>query len=199
MAENGALKRRPQLADSIQKLDEMVDGLATAIPGAVAESVREVLGPALAAAITDAVRDAVKEAVAEAVKQAVAELAAKMPSVPAPPTPPPPPPAPPKPGVWEKVTAALARWKKGAGRKVAPAVARLALGWGVMRLIGGSTVRSRTATAVTALTGTLAGLVGVAAGPVGSAVLLGLATGVIAATAVWAAPAAQLLVAVREG
>ena len=60
--------KRPQLSDAIDKLDQMVDGLATAIPGAVAESVREVLGTALVAAIKDAVQEAVRIAVGEAVR-----------------------------------------------------------------------------------------------------------------------------------
>ena len=47
MTQNGTLRsKRPQLTDSITRMDEMVDGLATAIPGAVADSIREVLGPA---------------------------------------------------------------------------------------------------------------------------------------------------------
>ena len=39
------------------------------------------------------------------------------------------------------------------------------------------------------------GVVGFGAGPVGSAALLGLAAGAIAAAAVWAAPAVQLMAA----
>ncbi len=59
---NGTLRpRRPQLADSIERLDAMIEDLSSAIPGAVGESVREVLG----AAIKDAVKAAVAEALAE--------------------------------------------------------------------------------------------------------------------------------------
>ena len=62
---NGTLRaRKPQLADSIEKLDQMVDDLSLAIPGAVADSLREALGAGFAAAI----KDAVKAAVAEALK-----------------------------------------------------------------------------------------------------------------------------------
>ena len=50
---------------------------------------------------------------------------------------------------------------------------------------------------VTALIGTAAGLVGLAAGPVGSAVLLGLVAGAATATAAWAAPVVSLVAALR--
>jgi hypothetical protein len=57
MNQNGTARaRRPQLADSIQRLDELLDGLATAIPGAVADSVREVL----AALLPEVVRAAIE-------------------------------------------------------------------------------------------------------------------------------------------
>ena len=55
--------KRPQLSDAIDKLDQMVDGLATAIPGAVAESVR---GP------RDSIGGGSQEAVQEAIRTAVA-------------------------------------------------------------------------------------------------------------------------------
>ena len=62
MGENGTMRqRRPQLHESIERLDEMIDGLAVAIPGAVADALRAALGPAFAAAIKDAVTAAVKK------------------------------------------------------------------------------------------------------------------------------------------
>lgn len=192
--QNGTLRsRRPQLTDSISKLDEMVDGLATAIPGAVADSIREVLGPAFTAAL----KDAVKEAVAEALKERTSEAAQPMP-VPPPVAPTPPATPRPRPDRWKKVKAALAELKTWVGQQLAPVVARAALGWAVVRLVGGATVNSRTASLLTALTAMVAGFTGFVVGPEASAVLLGLATGVITATAVWAAPAARLLVAFRD-
>jgi hypothetical protein len=66
------------------------------------------------------------------------------------------------------------------------------------KVIGSATIRSRSATLATLLTGALAGMAGVAAGPVASAILLGLAGGVMTATVNWAAPAVRLLVAFRD-
>ena len=68
--------KRPQLSDTINRLDEMIETLSTAIPGAVSESVREVLGASLVAAIGDAVREAVKVGVREGVQAAVGEAVA---------------------------------------------------------------------------------------------------------------------------
>jgi hypothetical protein len=68
--------RRPQLSETINRLDEMIDTLSTAIPGAVADSVREVLGTGLAVAIRDAVREAVRDGAREAVQAAVGEAIA---------------------------------------------------------------------------------------------------------------------------
>jgi len=189
MSDNGTLRsKRPQLTDSITKLDDVIDGLATAIPGAVADSIREVLGPAFTAAI----KDAVKQAVAEVLKERSGEERAPV-SQPEVPTAAPVPR--PKPDRWRKVKIALAQLKTWAGQQVAPAVAQVALGWAVVRLIGGATVHSRTAMVLTTLTGAFAGFAGFALGPVGAAVTLGLVSGMIAATAVWAAPMARLLVA----
>jgi len=194
MSDNGTLRsKRPQLTDSITKLDDVIDGLATAIPGAVADSIREVLGPAFVTAL----KDAVKEAVAEALKERASEPVQHTPA-PQPVVPPAPPAQRPKRDRWAKVKAALSELKTWARQRVAPVVARAALGWAVVRLVGGATVHSRSATLVTALTGAVAGLAGFALGPVGAAALLGLSSGVIAATAIWAAPMARLMVAFRD-
>ncbi len=187
---NGAVRaRRPQLADSIEKLDEMITDLSVAIPGAVAESVREALGPAFAAAI----KDAVTVAVAEALKA----VGSARPPVPAPQVPPP---APRKSaaGAWARVKSAIGRLRRWAGRAVAPVVAHVILGWAVAKLIGAATVRSRVATVATALCGTAAGLLGFALGPVGAATLLALVTGAATATAAWAAPAIRLFVSLDQ-
>lgn len=77
-------------------------------------------------------------------------------------------------------------------------VARLALGWAVTRMIAGATARSRPAAVVTAATGTTAGLGGYFLGPVGAAVLLGLAAAAFAASAAFAAPAVRLLATFRD-
>ncbi len=194
---NGTLRaRKPQLADSIEKLDEMVDGLAVAIPGAVADSVREALGPAFAAAI----KDAVKAAVAEALAEAQVARDAKPAPIPVPPSPPPTSSAPAveKPSQWARVKAALGRVRRWLAKKAAPVVARLALGWAVTRMIAGATARSRPAAVMTAVTGTTAGVGGYLLGPVGAAGLLGLAAAALAASAAFAAPAVRLLAAFRD-
>ncbi len=194
---NGAVRsRKPQLADSIEKLDTMVDELSVAIPGAVADSIREALGPAFAAAVKDAVKAAVAEALAEA---AVARDAkpAPVPAVPEVPAASPAPAAE-KPGRWARVKAALGRLREWTARKAAPVVARLALGWAVARLIAGATAKSRAAAVVTTVTGTTAGVGGYLLGPVGTAVLLGLVAAAFAASAAFAAPAGRLLAALRD-
>jgi len=201
VTQNGTLRsRRPQLNDSISKLDEMVDGLAVAIPGAVSDSIREVLGPTLTVALTDAMKEAFKEGFKEAVVEALKELKSETPAPQ--PVPPPAPPAPPTPRVrpdrWAKVKAAMAELKTWATKRVAPVAARAALGWAIVRVIGVSTIHSRTAILTTALTGTLTGLAGYALGPIGAAVLLGLSASTFAATAAWAAPTISLLVAIQK-
>src|SRR6266545_4105760 len=188
---NGTLRRKPQLSDSIERLDEMIDGLAVAIPGAVAESLREVLGAGFAAAI----KDAVTAAVAEAFKNFSSALVTQ--STVTPPAPPAPP-ARPASRVWTKVKAALGRLRRWAAKTAAPVAAHVLLGWAVAKVIGAATVRSRVAALLTALGGAAAGLLGFALGPVGAAVVLGLLSGTVTATAVWAAPTIRLFVALRD-
>ena len=77
-------------------------------------------------------------------------------------------------------------------------IGHAALGWGIAKVIGGATIRSRVAAFVTALTGTAAGFLGFVAGPVGASVLLGLTAGSITAAAVWAAPTIRLFAALRD-
>ena len=192
---NGTLRaRKPQLSDSIERLDGLIEELGIALPGAVADCLREALGPAFAAAIKDAVSAAVVEALKGAAPVAPAQPA---PIPPVPPAQPAPRPAR-TPGAWVKVKAALGRLRRWAARTVAPVIGHAALGWGIAKVIGGATVRSRVAALVTALTGTAAGLLGFVAGPVGGPVLLGLLTGSAAATALWAAPTIRLFAALRD-
>lgn len=195
---NGTLRpKRPQLNDSIEKLDEMIDGLAVAIPGAVADSLREALGAGFATAI----KDAVTAAVAEALKGFAPVVAAQpVPAL----VPPAPPATPVKPAVsaWEKVKAALGRLRRWAVRVaapvLAPVLAHAVLAWAVAKLIGAATARSRVAALVTVAGGAAAGLVGFVLGPVGAAVLLGLLSSSVTATAVWAAPTVSLFVSLRD-
>ncbi|MBA4192281.1 MAG: hypothetical protein C0467_30290 [Planctomycetaceae bacterium] len=133
---------------------------------------------------------------AEAMKERNSEAPPAPPPVPVESTPTPALPRP-RPDRWKKVKAALAELKTWAGQQAAPVVARAALGWAVVRLVGGATVHSRTATLLTALSGAVAGFAVFALGPIPSAILLGLATSVMVAPAVWAAPAARLFVAIR--
>jgi hypothetical protein len=194
---NGTLRpKRPQLNDSIEKLDEMIDGLAVAIPGAVADSLREALGAGFSAAI----KDAVTAAVAEALKGFAPAVAQLVPAS-APPAPPAPPVKQAVP-VWTKVKAALGRLRRWAVRVAAPVLtpvlAHAVLAWSVAKVIGAATVRSRVAALVTALGGTAAGVLGFALGPVGAAVLFGLLSGAATATALWAAPTIQFFIALRD-
>jgi hypothetical protein len=192
---NGTLKtRKPQLADSIERLNEMVDGLAVAIPGAVADAVGQALGPAFTRAVTDAVTAAVAEALAGV---PVGPDAKPVPGAVTPPAEPPTP-ATQKPSRWAGVKAVLGRLRRWLAKQAAPVVTRLALGWAVTRTIAGATARSRPAAIVTAVTGTTAGVGGYLLGPLGAAVLLGLAAATLAASAAFAAPAVRLLTAFQD-
>jgi hypothetical protein len=184
---NGAVRaKKPQLSESIERLDGMIDELAVAIPGAVAESVREALGPAFAAAV----RDAVKAAVAEAMKE-LGPAAAPAPAQPTRPA------AARKSaaGAWANVKAVVRRLRRWAVRVVGPVIAHAALGWAAAKMVGSATLRSRAAALATALSCAAAGLVGWALGPVGASALLALLTGSVAATAAWAAPTIRLFAA----
>jgi hypothetical protein len=192
---NGTMRpRRPQLNDSIEKLDEMIDGLAVAIPGAVADSLREVLGAGFAAAL----KDAVTAAVAEALKGFAPVVATQPVPAPAPPAPP----LKPTVSAWTKVKAALGRLRRWAARVAAPVLAPVfahaMLAWTVAKVIGAATIRSRVAALLTALGGTAAGLIGFVAGPLGASILLGLAAGSITAIGLWATPIARLLAALQN-
>jgi VIT1/CCC1 family predicted Fe2+/Mn2+ transporter len=66
-------KKRPQLADSISRLDSILEGLSDAIPATVAESIQQ----ALATAVKDAVQVALNEALNNA--DVIAALAARLP------------------------------------------------------------------------------------------------------------------------
>jgi hypothetical protein len=203
---NGVLRpRKPQLTDSISKLDEMVEGLSTAIPDAVADSIREALGASFTTAIKDAVKDAVQDAMKEAVKDAVVEaFKARNSEVPQPaPTPVPPPVATvstprPRRDRWARLKAALAELKTWATKVAAPVVTRAALGWAIVRVIGISTIHSRTALFSTMATGLLTATAGYALGPIGAAVLLGVVSSTIAATTIWAAPAVRFMVTMQD-
>lgn len=137
---NGTLRpKRPQLNDSIEKLDEMIDGLAVAIPGAVADSLREALGAGFAAAI----KDAVTAAVAEALKGFAPAVATQPVPAPVPPVPPAPP-VKPAVSAWTKVKAALGRLRRWSVRVAAPVLtpvfAHAVLAWAVAKVIGAATV-----------------------------------------------------------
>lgn len=101
-------------------------------------------------------------------------------------------------GVWARIRALAGGLRRWVTRRVAPVVARLAIGWAIVKLVGGSTMRSRSAALSTALVGAGAGFTGYAVGPVGSGILLGLAGGAITAIAAWAAPTVCLLMALRD-
>ena len=196
--------KRPQLSDTINRLDEMIETLSTAIPGAVSESVREVLGASLVAAIGDAVREAVKVGVREGVQAAVGEAVA-LATAPASPVSDPIAGAPPGLGttptglgVWARIRALTGGLRRWVTRRVAPVVARLTIGWVIVKLVCSSTIRSRSAALSTALVGAGAGFTGYVVGPISSGILLGLAGGAITAIAAWAAPTVFLLMALRD-
>ena len=183
MSENGTLRtRKPQLRDSIVRLDEMIDGLATAIPAAVADSAREVLG----AVLPEVIRAAIDRAVGELART----LAAGAPPAPAV--------APPSPSV---PAARPATWadRLGDGLRSACAAARSRLRRArsaSRRLIGlaASVLRASPRVAVGAVVvGAAVGVGGYLVGPVFSAVVAGVGAGMLGLSVVWLAPFAGLL------
>ena len=65
-ATEAARARRLQLADSIGKLNDVIDGLATAVPEVVADTLTRTLGADFAAAVGRAVAAALAPAAAAA-------------------------------------------------------------------------------------------------------------------------------------
>jgi hypothetical protein len=190
--------RRPQLSDSIHHLDEMIDDLATAIPGAVAESVCEVLSSGFGDAIREVVREAVKECVSAAVLEALAATAAgTLPTTPIPPSQ-----SPPSSGTlrkaWMSVRGLLGRLRSWCARRAAPVLTRLAISWLIVKLVGGATSRSPRTMLTTSLTGAAAGMTAYAVGPLGAAIMLGVAVSGFAAAVSWVAPLVSTTLPIRN-
>ncbi len=193
--------KRPQLADTIERLDRMIEGLAEAIPSVVADSVREVLAAVLPQVIKAAVDQATRE-----LAGAVAVMIPTPLSPPAPQPPPEPPPAPTPPPTAPSLLSRLGAWvgrirdrvKTGLGK----ARARVKRAWLSMRmltLVLAGVVRASPRTAVlAALVGVAMGVVSYSLGPVSAAVLAGSGTGLLTLGVVWIAPFAQLLVPTDE-
>src|SRR5262245_4817762 len=198
---NGRAQRKT-LANQLDRLDAILDGLAEALEGAVADAVKM--------AVTVAAREAVQAALHEVLTspdllRALATLAA------------PPPPAPSPAPVGEKKPSALRRlverarracaWAGGkvaaaggwVGRKAAALTARLrgrvVRAYRRARAAAGWAWQSRRAVALAAGVGLLAGLGSYAAGPVAASVLCGLFGLTIALAAQAALPVLRLLAA----
>jgi len=180
-------RKRPQLNDSIHRLDSILDGLAEAIPATVADSIRE--------GLAEAVRQAVMSALAEALT-APGGLAALAATQPLPQATPEVPTAPVRP---ESTTTGPTRPsflrtgldRLGAAWAAASATAStwlcVLLAWccGLLRLAGsaGSALWAARVTAGTGLAaGASAGVLAYLAGPLAASFLLGLtvAAGVVA-------------------
>ena len=183
MNQNGTARaRRPQLADSIQRLDELLDGLADAIPGAVADSVREVL----AAVLPEVVRAAIEHSTGELART----LAAAAPSAPAAATPSPSVPAA-RPATWAD--------RLGDGLRSACAAVRSRLRRArssvrsILTLAAALVRASPRSAAAAAILGTAAGVGGYHMGATCAAIMAGMGVGLLIFAGVLLAPIAGLL------
>jgi hypothetical protein len=193
--------RRPQLTDTIERLERMIDDLATAIPGAVAESVREVLATVLP--------EVVKAAVERAATELAAAVAVMTPTAPAPPAPPPPPP-PPAPPETPGLSARFRAWTRRIQTRLVTEVRksrdRAVRAWMTGRLLLALVPAFVAASPRVAIGSTLAGtVVGVGAyhlGPIATAVMAGSSVGLLVLGGLWLAPfvpLARMLVSSRDG
>lgn len=192
-------RKRPQLIDSISRLDSILDGLAEAIPATVADSVQQAVAAAVAAAVKEAVQAALHEAMTN--PDILAALAARLP-VPQPATPPEPvsqpaPAQPEKPKArrrwltwlragWDRAVAWLAERRRAAGRWFRAVSRRLgaafSLAWAVRRPLG-----------IGLAAGAGVGVLAYLAGPLAAAILSALAVGALTTTGLLIVPVLRLL------
>ena len=184
--------RRPQLNDTITHLNDIIEGLSTAVPAVVADSLRQALGADFAAAVGRAVADALAPTVRDLVRAEVAAVRAeRTPAMPVAETPAPTPvsePPSPKPTWKARVLAGWTRVRAWAGRQLDAVLGVAVVGWAMLRLVASSVARSPAAVATAVLSGLAFGVLAAVAEPAVAVALTALSVGTLTASAVSAAP-----------
>ena len=189
--------RRPQLTDTIAHLNDIIEGLSTAVPAVVADSLKQAFGADFAAAVGRAVADALTGTVRDLVRAEVAALLAERPTVPVQPMPtvadapaPIPCPAPqsPRPTLKARVRTGLTRLKGWAGRQLDAATGVAVVGWAMLRLVAAAVAHSPVAVASAVLSGLTFGVLAAVTEPAVAVALTAVSVGTLTASAVSAAP-----------
>jgi len=192
--------RRPQLNETIAHLNDVIEGLSTAVPQVVADTLKDVLGADLVAAVGRAVAASLGTVVRDAVRAEVAAARADL-------TPPMPkavepkpadvkPPVPPKPTLKARVRTAVRRAKAWAVRRLDALLSVAAVGWAMLRLVGVAVAHSPVAVASAVVTAVTVGVVAAVTDPAVGVALAGVAAGTLTAVGVAAAPLVRAAVAV---
>jgi len=184
--------RRPQLNETIAHLNDVIEGLSTAVPQVVADALKAALGADFAAAVGRAVAAGLGSVVRDAVRAEVAAARVDL----TPPTPkavePTPvdmkPPLPPKPTLKARVRTAVRRAKAWAVRQLDALLSVAAVGWAMLRLVGAAVAHSPAAVASAVVTAVACGVVAAVTDPAVGVALAGLAAGTLTAVGVAAAP-----------
>ena len=185
--------RRPQLTDTIAHLNDVIEGLSTAVPQVVADTLKEVLGADFAAAVGRAVAAGLGPVVRDAVRAEVAAARAELPQMPQGVTPNPTPanvkpPVPSKPSLTARVRTAVRRAKAWAVRRLDALLSVAAVGWAMLRLVAAAVAHSPVAVASAVVTAVAVGVVAAVTDPAVGVALAGLAAGTLTAVGVAAAP-----------
>lgn len=190
--------RRPQLTDTIAHLNDIIEGLSTAVPQVVAETLKEALGADFAAAVRRAVAASLGTVVRDAVRAEVAATRAELtPPMPTPVEPNPvKPPLPSKPTLKDRVWTAAGRAKAWAGRQLDALLGVAAVGWTLLRLLAAAVAHSPIAVVAAAVVAVLIGVVAAVTDPAVGVALAGAAAGTLTAIGVCSAPLVRAAVAV---
>ena len=187
--------RRPQLNDTIAHLNDIIDGLSTAVPEVVADALKQALGADFAAAVGRAVADALAPTVRDLVRAEVAAARAEVPPAPRPlppetpvPTPSPTNPKPARPTLAARIRAGLTRVKAWASRQLDAVMGVAVLAWAMLRLLALAVAHSPAAVASAVLSGLGFGVLAAVTEPAVAVALTALSVGTLTASAVSAAP-----------
>ena len=194
-----ARTRRPQLNDTITHLNDVIEGLSTAVPQVVADTLAGVLGADFAAAVGRAVAAGLAPVVRDAVRAELAAARAEL-------TPPMPkaveqkpvdakPPLPPKPTLTARVRTAVRRVRAWVGRQRDAVLGAAAVGWALLGLLAAAVAHSPVAVAAAVVGGLTGGVVAAVTDPAAAVALTAVSVGTLTAAAVSAAPLVRAAVA----
>ena len=184
--------RRPQLNDTITHLNDIIEGLSTAVPAVVADSLKLAFGAEFAAALGRAVADTLAGTVRDLVRAEVAAVRSELtPAMPEAETPTPTPllaPQPPKPTWKARVRTVWTRVQAWAGRQLDAVLGVAIVGWAMLRLVAAAVAHSPAAVATAILSGLTFGVLAAVTEPAVAVALTAVSVGTLTASAVSAAP-----------